>query len=156
MRSIFAIASLLLFATFASAQDKPAPTLRVIANVDKNNGRIAYAYEVVKQVPVQQQVMKIVNGKAILEVVTTYVSVVETRNAVIDMANSRVITPDGKQLPIDEVWKRLKANDVFALAADSNTPAPAYLSALHPQALVIIPPIMRVPMPMPVPQPKQK
>ncbi len=51
----------------------------------------------------------------------------------------RFITPDGKGVPIDEVWKRLKANTVIAVSADSETPAAAYLRALHPETLVMIP-----------------
>jgi hypothetical protein len=56
-----------------------------------------------------------------------------------DAATSRVITPDGKQLPIDEVWKRLKPNTIIAISADSNTPDNAYLRALNPETLVLIP-----------------
>jgi hypothetical protein len=71
--------------------------------------------------------------------VTENVFVPEERTTQIDATNSRVITPDGKQLPIDEVWKRLKANTVVLVSADGNTPAAAFLQALNAQTLIIIP-----------------
>jgi hypothetical protein len=153
MRTIIAAAALLLLASLATAQVNIPPAFKVIANVDKDKGHIIYADNIIRMVPVQKQVMKIVNGQNVVEVVTEYVSVVETRNVLIEAAKSRVITPDGKQLALDEVWKRLKANDVFALAADSNTPAKVYLRALSPDTLVVIPPAVAMP-PVPVPVPK--
>jgi hypothetical protein len=160
MKPIFSAVALLLFANLASAQVSVPPSFKVIANVDKDKGHIIYTDNIVRMVPVQKQVMKIVNGQNITEIVTEYVSVVETRNVLIEAAKSRVITPDGKQLALDEVWKRLKTNDVVALAANGNAPAQVYLRALNAETLVIIPPAvaippMPVPVPMPVPEPKR-
>jgi hypothetical protein len=52
------------------------------------------------------------------------------------------MTPDGKQLPIDEVWKRLKKDTVVLVSGDGNTPAQAYLKAVNPETLVLIAPQM--------------
>ena len=57
-----------------------------------------------------------------------------------DLGVSRVITTDGKQLPIDEVWKRLKPNTIVAISGNFNVPHESYLRALNPEILVIIPP----------------
>ena len=58
----------------------------------------------------------------------------------IEAAKSRIITPDGKQLPIDEVWKRLKADSVVIFSTDGNTPGEAFLRALNANTLIIISP----------------
>jgi hypothetical protein len=60
-------------------------------------------------------------------------------DVVYDIGASRVITTDGKQLPIDEVWKRLKANAVVMVSGDFQTPAAPFLRALRADTLVIIP-----------------
>jgi hypothetical protein len=61
---------------------------------------------------VAKEIVVIENGvqvkKLATEIVTEYVAVMEQKKVAIDAAKTRVITPDGKQLPIDEVWKRLK------------------------------------------------
>src|SRR5262249_59662177 len=92
-----------------------------------------------KHVPVIREVVEIVNGQQVKKTVTTYETVAEERLIEINAANSRIITPDGKQLPIDEVWKRLKANTVVVVSADSSTPAAPYLLALSAETLIIIP-----------------
>ena len=58
---------------------------------------------------------------------------------VIDVSNSRVITPDEKQLTLDDVWKKMKANSVIVMSANGDTPAAVYLRALNPETLILIP-----------------
>jgi hypothetical protein len=87
----------------------------------------------------------------VTKTVTEYVQVLEQRMVAYNAANSRVITPDGKQLPIDEVWKRVKKDTVIAVSANGNTPAAGFLAALRADTLVMIPPMPKVPVPAPVP-----
>ncbi len=115
------------------------PALRVVAGVDPKAGIITFAYTVTRQVPVIKTITVIENGMAITKNVQDLTTVAEQRMVAIEIAKSRVITPNGKQLPIDEVWQRLKANTVIAMSADGNTPAAAYLQALSERTLVIIP-----------------
>ena len=56
-----------------------------------------------------------------------------------DLFKSRIITASGKQLPIDEVWKRVKANSVIVFSGSYEAPAEAYLRTLSAEAVVIIP-----------------
>ena len=144
MKTTLAILTCLLLApSIAQAQPGgqlgPAPTFKVVASTDKTKGVIVFRERSFKHVPVIKEVVEIVNGQQVTKVVTTYETVAEDRLIEINAANSRVITPDGKQLPIDEVWKRVKANTVVLLSGDNNTPNPAFLRALSAETLIIIP-----------------
>ena len=57
----------------------------------------------------------------------------------LDAHDSCVMTPDGKQLPIDEVWKRLKLNTLLVVSGDGKRPASEFLRALSADTLVFIP-----------------
>lgn len=70
---------------------------------------------------------------------TEYQTVLEQALQVFDVRTSKIITPDGKQVPIDDVWKRLKAKSVVVVSSDSNTPAQHFLRALNAETLIIIP-----------------
>jgi hypothetical protein len=132
----------LLMASPAWAQSGPSgppPSFKIVGSTDPAKGLIVFREILYKTVQVQREVVELVNGMTIKRTVTENVFVPEERTTQIDATNSRVITPDGKQLPIDEVWKRLKANTVVLVSADGNTPAAAYLRALNAQTLVIIP-----------------
>ena len=116
----------------------PPPTLIVVSKTIPTKGLIVFAfYEKVQE---QMHVKEIinVNGKAIevLKLVTR--NVYKQIEITMDIADGRVITPDGKQLPVDEVWKRAKAGTVIALSADGNVPHQAYLRALNAQTLIIV------------------
>jgi len=144
MKTTLAVLTGLLLAPSA-AQAQPggqlgsAPTFKVVASTDKAKGSIVFRERLYKHVPVIREVVEIVNGQQVKKTVTTYETVAEERLIEINAANSRIITPDGKQLPIDEVWKRLKANTVVVVSADSSTPAAPYLRALSAETLIIIP-----------------
>ena len=116
-----------------------APTFKVVASTDKAKGAIVFRERLYKHVPVTREVVEIVNGQQVTTTVTAYETVAEERLIEINAANSRVITPDGKQLPVDEVWQRVKANTVVVVSADSSTPSAPYLRALSAETLIIIP-----------------
>jgi hypothetical protein len=143
MKPILSIVTgLLIIASVAVAQPGPSgppPSFKVVGSTDPAKGLIVFRETVYRTVPVQREVVEIVNGVRIKKTVTGYETVAEERTTQIDATNSRVITPAGKQLPIDEVWKKLKANTVVAVSADGNTPAAAYLRALNAETLIIIP-----------------
>jgi hypothetical protein len=132
----------LIMASVAVAQpgpNGPPPSFKIVTSTDPAKGHIVFGETVYRAVPVQREIVEIVNGQQVKRTVTEYVTVAESRETKIDATNSRVITTDGKQLPIDEVWKRLKANTVVVVSADSSTPSAAYLRALSAQTLVIVP-----------------
>jgi hypothetical protein len=138
--SIFACP--LLAVSVALAQPAPTglpPSFKIVSGTDPAKGLIAFREITYRTVQVQREVAEVVNGMTIKKTVTSNEIVAEERTTQIDASSSRVITPDGKQLPIEEVWKRLKANTVVAVSADGNTPAAAFLRALNAQTLVIIP-----------------
>ena len=85
-----------------------------------------------------REVVKIKDGQQVKEKITVHVPVYEQYQTLIEAANSRIMTPDGKQLPIDEVWKRLKKDSVVAVSGGINPPE-VFLRALHADTLVIIP-----------------
>ncbi len=127
----------------------PAPTFMIVSKTTPAKGLMfSISYQTVtEQVEVKELVN--VNGQ-VVEVIknvsrSVYVPVETAR----DISNSRVITANGKQLPIDEVWKRLRPNTVVVLSGDVNTPAAAFLQALNPETLVII---AAPPKPMPAPK----
>jgi hypothetical protein len=140
MRTVLTLALFFVAANCAFGQLQGAPpTLKIVANVDKDKGHITFVDTVIKYVPVQKEIVEIVNGQQVKKVVTEYAAVQEQRMSVTDVGNSRVITPDGKQLPIDEVWKRVAKGTVIAMSGDGNQPAAAYLRALSAETLIVIP-----------------
>lgn len=162
MRIWIAIVVSVVFALNVQGQNpplSPAPVLKLVKAVEKEKGQIIFQETVTRTVPVQVQEVAIVNGQQVTRVVTKYTYVQEQRLQSINVSNSRVITPDGKQLPIDEVWRRVKANSVVAVSGDGNTPAAAFLNALNPETLIVISPqvpnIAPPPPPMVIPPPKR-
>jgi hypothetical protein len=89
----------------------------------------------IERVPVKQLVN--VNGQ--IQERTIFYNRGKYHRDTLDARDSCVMTPDGTQLPIDEVWKRLKPGTVLVVSGDGNRPAPAYLRALRADALVFIP-----------------
>ena len=143
MRIVLAlVASLLLSGSLLAQPDPsgPPPTLKLVANVNKEKGTIGFLLTVTKSVPVEVEREVEVNGQK-MKVKATVYEFVQTQQVIdINLAQSRIITPDGKKVPIDEVWKRLKKNSVVVVSGDGNAPAQAFLRALNAETLVIIPP----------------
>jgi hypothetical protein len=150
-RSVAIAACFLLTATIASAQPAPpslTPTFKIIGGTNQAKGEIQFKQVDYKIVIVTFQKKVIENGKTIVVDVTEAKYVPYFTLTTIAAANTRVITPDGKQLPIDEVWKRLKADLVVVVSGDEKTPDDVYLRTLNPQTLVIItppPPVKKLP-----------
>jgi hypothetical protein len=127
----------------------PAPIFSVVQATTPEKGHAVLIRRtiVIEQVPVREKFK--VDGRFEERVVYQSHPRSVEYSVVYDIGTSRVITPDGKQLPIEEVWKRMKPNTVVAISGDFNTPAPTYLRALHPQVLVIIPAELKKSAPMP-------
>lgn len=153
MRKIALLITILVVSTASAQAPGPAPSFMHVRSTvpEKGHATLVKFVPVVKQVPVLEQIN--FNGKLVnvTKIVTEYAF--EQFEATYDLSNTRVMTPDGKQLPIDEVWKRLKVNVIVAVAGDSNTPGQPYLRALNSDTLVIIPP---PPPRITQPQPKEK
>jgi hypothetical protein len=139
MRTTLAVAAMILAANHVSAQ---APTLKLVNGINKDKGEIIMRESVIRTVFVEKAIVEIVNGQMVTRTVRETVPVSEERLVTMQLANARVISADGKQMPIDEVWKKLKANTVVAVAGANNTPGQAYLRALNPETLVIIAPVV--------------
>lgn len=158
MKTVIAIVAIICTAGAATAQTGAPPAFKTVSSTNKDKGQIVFLETVVRMVPVQMARVVIKNGVQVTETVTEFRPVFEQTLRAVDARNSRVITPDGKQLPIDEVWKRLKANTVVVVSADGNTPAQAYLRALNAETLVLIlpaPALVADPVPVPIPVPKK-
>jgi hypothetical protein len=122
----------------AKAQTPPAaPRFVIVRDTFPKQGTItlfsAKAY--MERIPVKFFVN--INGR--VEERTQYVNRGVIKYDTLDARDSCVMTPDGAQLRIDEVWKRLKPGTVLVVSGDGNRPAPAYLRALDPETLVFIP-----------------
>lgn len=137
MKYLFAILLALIGVGPVLAQ--ATPTFKIVAGADPAKGHIMIndlMYQKTQRIE-KRQVQK--DGKVILVDVTVEMLVPTMYTFVMDVAKGRVITPDGKQLPIDEVWNRLKEKTVVVVSGDSNTPDQSYLRALNPETIVIIP-----------------
>ena len=151
-----ALLVILMPTTVALAQPGSSvpPVFKIIAGLNKEKGQIAIQETVLRVVPVTVEKAVVVNGQQMTVKVTEYQYVSEQRVVVHDATKSRVITQDGKQLPIDEVWKRLTPKMVVVVSGDGKTPGQEFLRALNAETLVLILP-PPTPMPLPVPEPKK-
>ena len=159
MKTVTAILlTFLVLASHVMAQPGPTgppPTLKSVVSTKPEKGEVIYLDTATRAVAVEVDRVIIVNGQQVTQKVTEYRTVLEQRHVMLNAAKSRIITPDGKQLPIDEVWKRLKKNAVFAISSDGTTPAQVYLRALSAETLVIIP-LQQNPIVEPPPAPPKK
>jgi hypothetical protein len=115
------------------------PVFKIVASVDQAKGHIVFHEFMYKSEPRVEKRKVVKNGQEVIEEVTVMVQVPFMMAIPLDATASRVITPDGKQLPIDEVWKRVKAKTAVVVSTDHNTPDPAFLRALNADTLIIIP-----------------
>lgn len=140
MKTALAILTVLVSPCLALAQGSaPPPALKLVSGIEKEKGEVTLLTTVIKFVPVTVEREVIVNGMKMKITVTEYTNVSEQRQEIVKITDGRVITPDGKQLPLDDVWKRLTKNTVIAVSIDGNTPAQTYLRALSPNTLILIP-----------------
>ena len=157
MKPLFALTLGLLVAIGIRAQPVPTgspPALKVVQSVDKTKGQIVFLEMVTRPVLVKVKKIVVVNGQNVAVEETQTRMELLTVAVAVEVAKSRVITPAGEQLPIDEVWKRLKPNTVLAVSTDGKAPAKAYLDALNADTLVLIPPQAVTPK-APPPQPER-
>jgi hypothetical protein len=136
--------SLLITTCIASAQ-APAPTgsppkFQVVRKTVPEKGEIHVGFTHIVIVPVTVQKVVIVNNVQTVVTETRYVPEQRSEEHVYHAAKSQIVNRDGKQLPIDEVWKRLQPNTVIAVSGDSATPSAPFLKALAPETLIIVPP----------------
>jgi hypothetical protein len=82
--------------------------------------------------------VEIVNGEKVEKVIREQRMVPVGQIIQVETAKSCFITPDGKQVPVDDVWKRVKANTVVAFVDGDKAPDAPFLQALNPQTIVII------------------
>jgi hypothetical protein len=144
MRNLFAISTLLFIAISAAfgqggAAPAAVPILAFVRNADPEKGHIVVVrialYRV--QVPITEKVM--INAKLVDVTRVTERDMHRTVDIVYVVSEGRVITREGKQLPLDEVFKHVKADAPIAISGDFNMPAPAFLRALSAETLVVIP-----------------
>jgi hypothetical protein len=142
MKYVIALLSCLLIAFSAIAQEAPkgpAPILKVVTSVDSAKGLIHFKVAVTRYVPVAKEIEVEANGQKVKQTVTEFVAEVREETHAIETAKSRIIAPNGKQIPNEDLWKRVKANTVVVISGDGNAPAAEYLRTLHPDTVVIIP-----------------
>jgi hypothetical protein len=128
----------LVLAGFACGQPAgPAPTFVVVRDAVPGQGLIVLStMKLVNELTPRQQIY-VVNGRVMTR--THYMSRWYYIQDTLDARDSCVITPDGMQLPIDEVWRRLKPGTVLVVSGDFNRPAPEFLRALSGDTLVFTP-----------------
>src|SRR5262245_50307254 len=118
----FALIAAFLVANAASAQPPgPAPTFSLVRKTvhEKGHAILVRTQTIAEYVPFTEKML--INGKLID--VTSYKMVYKqvAVDITYDLGTARVITPDGKQLPIDEVWKRLKPDTIVAISGNFST-----------------------------------
>lgn len=141
MRTLIASVVALMLPAWALAQPMASlpPVLKQVSNVDKDKGHIVLAETVIKLVPVTVERVVTVNGQQVTETVTEYTRALEVREVVYDLGRDRIIGRDGKAVPLGDAWKRLNKGSVIAVSGNSNAPADAFLRALSPDTLIVIP-----------------
>jgi hypothetical protein len=124
---------------FAQAPKGPAPVLKIVRSVDAAKGNIEFR-DLTYKVELRTETRKVlVNGKEVEENVVVQVMVPVEMQTIVQVANSRIVTPDGKAVPADDVWKRVKAKTVVVFSGNNELPDPAYLRALSADTVIIIP-----------------
>jgi hypothetical protein len=121
----------------------PAPILRVVASADATKGLISVKELRFETGETTKVVEEVSNGKKLLRLVTEKVTVPVEVVVNIETANCRIITADGKNLPLDDFWKLVRADIIVAISDNGTAPAAAFLHALNPATVVIILPVTK-------------
>jgi hypothetical protein len=158
MKHLVATLSCLAFVAGAVGQETPRdlpPLLRVVVKTDPDKGQILYK-EIsfvnepvrkkgavqkgiaVEEVDVYEDRFVPVEGQVIIDIGTRHLVKLDGTGWK-RTVETRFVTTDGKQLAIADVWKRVKANTVIAVSRNGEMPAAAFLRALHPDTVVVIP-----------------
>src|SRR5437763_17190335 len=102
MKTAILVAALLSCSVAYAQPPAPPPTFKTVTSTDPKKGVIVFRETSYKTVPVLKEIIENVNGQQVKKVVTETVMVAEERLVSVNAAKSRIITPDGKQLPIDQ------------------------------------------------------
>jgi hypothetical protein len=141
MKYLLAIAVLALAVVSPAAAQAPKgtpPIFKIVAGTEPAKGLILFN-EILLKTEIREEKRKVLkNGIEVEETVKVQVMVPVLVSSAMDVNRSRIITPDGKQLPIDEVWKRVKASTVIVVSGDNNVPDPAFLRALNADTVIIV------------------
>jgi hypothetical protein len=143
-RFLFAgvIFSIAIGAALGQSVSSPSvpPTLAFVRKIDPAKGQIVIVRIALyrEQVPFTEKVN--LNGQLVDVTRVVERDVHRAVDIVYDVSVSRVITREGKQLPLDQVFKHVKAGAPIAISEDFNTPAPRFLRALSAETFVLIPP----------------
>jgi hypothetical protein len=145
-------ASLTLLVPAPAKEAEPTgtpPTLQYVRFDDK--GLFQQKVTVQQVVPVQKAVTVVVNGVQRTKVVTEYVTRMIEKQQTMDARNFDIYELDGKKAE-EPLWRKtLGEGAIVILAGDGQVPHPAFLKAVKPGTLVLVP---KMTPPMPVEQPK--
>ena len=140
MKYIVVVIAIMVAGGHALAQPTASPPIfKTVASTDPAKGTITFR-ELHFRTEIRAEFReRDINGVKVKEAVQVPVMVPVEVTTVIVANKSRIITPDGKQLPIDQVWKRVKADSVVVVSGTGEAPAQAYLRLLAADTVVIIP-----------------
>lgn len=131
------LAALLALAGFATAARADFATLMVVESVNPDRNEIVIEATVIKQVPVQKQVVVNVNGKLEERIVTTVEIVSQKVKQTVSIANSTVYTGAGNKLDTAEAMKRLKPGSVVVMGPISLADK-KYAGVFRPRTLLLL------------------
>src|SRR5262249_2298008 len=112
MRFLVALAALVLAAAgpvVAQPPKGPPPLFKIVSETNRDKGQILFKELGFKTEFRTEKRQVLQNGQTIDVEVQVQVLIPFEQVVTINAANSRVITLDGKQLRIDDVWNRVKA-----------------------------------------------
>jgi hypothetical protein len=122
----------------------------VDTGIDRANKIIGYTQTVV--VPVYREEIVVVDGKEVRQMTTGFENV--KRDGKFALKGGKVLDAKGKELPEDEVWKRVKPGSAVLVSVFGPNIEPAYLRILRDDAVILVLP--QPPPAPPVPPPPVK
>lgn len=167
MRCLAVVLASLALANISSAQGVPKlppppslpPSLKIVAEVDRDRGNFVFVETVTRFVEVTKEVEVMQNGMVFKRTVTESVPVMEMRMVAHAIKDNRFMTAGGKKIAPDDVLNRLKKGAVVAVSGNNVPPAAAFLQALNAETIVINPTRVQgdfIPPPPPPPPPPKK
>lgn len=143
MKTYAALAGLLILANLALSQGESpglAPSLRLVGKVDHAKGVFTTVDTVQIPTMVEKQIDILINGQAVKQTVRETIMRPLGQITKWTIKPGRFIGTDGKDVPAEELPKRLRANTVIGVSNDGNAPGRVFLRALHPECLIFLPP----------------
>jgi hypothetical protein len=142
MNRAFGLAGLLFSVGIANAQ--LPPTFSKVLGVSAENQSITVAQVVSKAVPMTESYTVDVNGRTEMRTRTIMKPVFETVQSKVSLANAAAYDGAGQRLSEEQLWRRLKPNEVIVTAI-GQLPDAAFLNLLRKDAVVIVLPNMAPP-----------